>query len=631
MLDCWRMSSESADEAHKRIDIGRVGIPRVLFALLRQRFSGTVTLEQKTPSPGTRTVWFRGGMPVFTDWVSPSDVLGEILIARGLVSTKACTSALERSQQGAGPVGAMLISAGKLDANTLSKALRLQCSRKLLHTFALREGEAIIVPGKPSLPPDLNNPVNVLLLIRAGVQLHFDEGRIRADMGEAADATMVTTDAFQRYRDNFGFRDEDSLLLRDFSKGTQVAALNHPGISSKRALQLAYTLWSCQMLVVGSQAMSAVAQIRESVAGPPTAGVDASNRPKTLVGLQAVPDSTTSGTFPVNEEDMSPAARSGRFQANRVRRKSKSKPPESTNAAPRASAPPEPSAAPQPAPTPQQAPASAEGNPLTPVQRAFESRLVTFEKKIEDRTNAFALLGVPLDADRSAIRVAWNELSKDLHPDRLVATGLTILGPRVEAVFAALSEANATLSNRDRREQLRQHVESGGLGNPGDDATALMRKALEAEVIAKEGERLLKVGNYARAAEKFRESLELSNADPNVKVYENWCRYQLAEREEQAQQKTLRILQTIVEDTPTCANAYYYMGLIYIHSGDNTNAKVALNAALSHNPRLTDAERQLRALQIRSRSASNAPSQPRAESSEKPEKVGGLRGLFGKK
>ena len=139
-----------------------------------------------------------------------------------------------------------------------------------------------------------------------------------------------------------------------------------------RALQLAYTLWSCQMLVVGSQAMSAVAQIRESVAGPPTAGVDASNRPKTLVGLQAVPDSTTSGTFPVNEEDMSPAARSGRFQANRVRRKSKSKPPESTNAAPRASAPREPSAAPQPAPTPQQAPASAEGNPRTPVPRAFE-------------------------------------------------------------------------------------------------------------------------------------------------------------------------------------------------------------------------------------------------------------------
>jgi tetratricopeptide (TPR) repeat protein len=562
-------------------------------------------------------------MPIFTDWASPSDVLGEILIARGLVSTKACTSAIERSQQGSGPVGALLISAGKLDANTLSKALRLQCSRKLLHTFALREGEAIITPGKPSLPPDLNNPVNVLQLIRTGVQLHFDERRIRAEMGEAADATMVTTDAFQRYRDNFGFRDEDSLLLRDFSKGTQVAAINHPGISSKRALQLAYTLWACQMLVVGSQAMSAVAQIRESVAGPPAAGVDASNRPKTLVGLQAVPDSTTSGTFPVDDEDINPAARSGKFRAQPARRKSK--PPRSSRSEPQASAAVEPHAAPQPDPEP------AEDKPFTPAQRAFESRLIAFEKKIEDRTNAFALLGVPLDADRSAIRVAWNELSKDLHPDRLVSTGLTILGPRVEAVFAALSEANATLSNRDRREQLRQHIESGGLGNPGDDATALMRKALEAEVVAKDGERLLKAGNYARAAEKFRESLELSNADPNVKVYENWCRYQLAEREEQAQQKTLRILQTIVEDTPTCANAYYYMGLIYIHSGDNTNAKVALNAALTHNPRLTDAERQLRALQIRSRSASNPSSRPSAESSDKPEKVGGLRGLFGKK
>ena len=616
MLGSRWMASESAVKGQKKIDISRVGIPRVLFALLRQRFSGSVTLEQVAPTPGIRTVWFRGGMPIFTDWVSPSDVLGEILMARGLVSTKACMSAIERSQQGAGPVGALLIAAGKLDANTLSKALRLQCSRKLLHAFSLSEGEATIAAGEPSLPPDLNNPVNVLQLIRTGVQLHFDEARIRAEMGDAADATMVTTDAFQRYRDNFGFRDEDSLILRDFSKGTRVTALNHPGISSKRALQLAYTLWACQMLVVGSQAMNAVEQIRESVAGPPTAGVGGGARPKTLVGLQAVPDSTSSGAFPAEEDEVSPAARSGRFESPYAK--------ESPTAAPTKTGP-----ASNAAPVKDKA--ATKSRPTTPAQRAFEARLAGFEEKIESQFNAFALLGVPLDADRGAIRVAWNELSKDLHPDRLVATGLTILAPRVEAVFAALSEANATLSNRDRREQLREHIEAGGQGNPGDDATALMRKALEAEVIAKEGERLLKAGNYARGAEKFRESLELADADPNVKVYEHWCRYQLAEREEQAQQKTLRILQTIVEDTPTCANAYYYMGLIYIHAKNNTNAKVALNQALTHNPRLTDAERQLRALQIRSRSASKTQPRGDSETKDKPEKVSGLRGLFGKK
>ncbi|MGB1699882.1 MAG: J domain-containing protein, partial [Nannocystaceae bacterium] len=545
----------------------------------------------------------------FTDWVSPSDVLGEILMARGLVSTKACMSAIEQSQQGKGPVGAQLIAAGKLDANTLSKALRLQCSRKLLHTFAMRSGEILIEPGKPSLPPDLNNPVNVLQLIRTGVQLHFDEARIRSEMGTAADAAMVTTDAFQRYRDNFGFRDEDSLLLRDFSKGTRIDSLKHPGISIKRAMQLAYTLWACQMLVVGSQAKSAVDQIRESVAGPPTTNFNKNNRPKTLVGLQAVPDSTTSGTYPVEAGDESPAANSGKFPVQKD---------------------PAPAAATAPAPEdPPQAPATPES--MTPAQRAFEARLRGFEEKIEQRLNAFMLLGVPLDADRRAIRASWNELSKDLHPDRLVASGLTALAPRVEAVFAALSEANATLSNRDQREKLRAHIESGGSGAPGEDATALMRKALEAEVVGREGERLLKAGNYARALEKFEESLELSNADPNVKVYESWCRYQIAEREEQAQQKTIRILQTIVEDTPTCANAFYYMGLIFIHQNDVTNAKVALNSALSHNPRLTDAERQLRALQIRSRSASAGPATKASPQSTKTEKSGGLRGLFGKK
>ena len=621
MLGCTWMATRSPAETQKKIDIGRVGIPRVLFALLRQRFSGTVELDQMTPQAGPRTVWLKGGMPIFTDWVSPSDVLGEILIARGLVSAKACKSAIERSQQGVGPVGALLVAAGKLDANTLSKALRLQCSRKLLHTFSLPEGEASIRVGTPSLPPDLNNPVNVLQLIRTGVQLHFDESRIRAEMGDAADATMVTTDAFQRYRDNFGFRDEDSLLLRDFSRGTRISELNHPGISSKRALQLAYTLWACQMLVVGAQAMSAVEQIRESVAGPPPSGLSGGSRPKTLVGLQAVPDSTTSGSYPPVAGEMSPAARSGRFQKRRVS--------ETSAATPTARA-----TRPAQATPPAQAP---ESKPKTPAQRAFEARLEVFEQKVSKKLNAFVLLGVPLDADRRAIRLAWNELSKDLHPDRLVATGLTSLGPRVESVFAALSEANATLSDRERREQLREHIEAGGSGAPGEDATALMRKALEAEVIAREGERLLKAGNYARAAEKFQESIELANADPNVKVYESWCRYQLAEREEQAQQKTLRILQTIVEDVPTCANGYYYMGLIYIHANDNVKAKVALNTALSHNPRLTDAERQLRALQIRSRATStgrakkSSENSENSENSEKSGKSGGFRGLFGKK
>ena len=592
------MGTSPTSEARKVIDLSRVGFPRVLFALLRQRFTGTLRLQQPAPDAGERTVWFRGGMPLYTDWISSNDVLGELLVARGLVSSADCDGALQRAGRGEGPMGTLLVAAGRLDSATLSKALRLQCSRKLLRAFALRDGKAVVEAATLDLADDLKNPVNVLQLIRTGVQQHYDEARIRAEMAEAADAPVVATDAFQRYRDNFGFRDEDALLLREFAKGTQLSSLRLPGASRERAMQLAYTLWSCQMLIVGAQAVSAVAQIRESVAGPPAANLTTSKgRPKTLVGLQAVPDSTTSGTAPVEATDTNPAELSDVHEKIQLE-------------------------------------AAAPRKPASPAERSFVRRLEGYETKIKDEVNAFALLGVPLDADRRTVRAAWNDVSKDFHPDRLASAGMTHLLQRVEFVFAALSEANAILSNREKREDLSQRIQAGGTGKDGEDGTALMRRALEAEMLARDGERLLRAGNFPKALDTFRESLSLSDSDPNVKVYEAWCRYQIAGREEQAQQKALLVMQTIVEDAPGCATAHYYMGLLFVHGGDATKARVAFNNALTHNPRLTDAARQLRAIDMRKRSASaeaKKPESPSPRSKSKSEKSGGLRGLFGKK
>ena len=65
------------------VDLGQIGLPRLVFALLRERFSGLVTLSQPLPEPGERTIWFQGGMPIFTDWVSPDDRLGQILVETG--------------------------------------------------------------------------------------------------------------------------------------------------------------------------------------------------------------------------------------------------------------------------------------------------------------------------------------------------------------------------------------------------------------------------------------------------------------------------------------------------------------------------------------------------------------------
>ncbi|NJK32299.1 MAG: hypothetical protein HC927_07745 [Deltaproteobacteria bacterium] len=101
---------------------GGMPMPRLFFALLRQRFTGTMTLEQTGAAPGRRTVWFRGGLPVFTDWFSEPDLLGSGQIhsaaARAFIARWVSTTAFLTSLDCAG---------GRVDAGP--SAVRISCSR----------------------------------------------------------------------------------------------------------------------------------------------------------------------------------------------------------------------------------------------------------------------------------------------------------------------------------------------------------------------------------------------------------------------------------------------------------------------------------------------------------------------
>src|SRR5690606_22270731 len=153
--------------ASKRVRLEEVSVPRLLFALLRQRFSGTLVLEQPPPHPGRRTVWVRGGMPVFTDWVAPSEVLGQVLQGLRFVTEDQLRRALEAMAAQGGLLGQQLLAQGVLDRPRLLEALRQQCVRKLVGVFALRAGEATVVVGDGSGVDDDLLPLNVLGLVLA--------------------------------------------------------------------------------------------------------------------------------------------------------------------------------------------------------------------------------------------------------------------------------------------------------------------------------------------------------------------------------------------------------------------------------------------------------------------------------
>lgn len=232
------------------VRIEEMGFPRLFFALLHRRFTGTLQVKQPDP-PGRRTVWILGGMPVHTDWVQTSETLGRLLLDDGVISGEQLFEALRSSVgQDTAPLGQILVEQGVIGDARLAAALQRQCFRKLVHLFELREGEVKISARAHDHGHDEERgQVNVLQLIMAGVSRYYDQGRIRAEMGEAAQQGFVPTDAFTRYAPQFRLSQADAPIVQALRRGASLEALAAlPGIDNARACHLLHVLWTCQMV-----------------------------------------------------------------------------------------------------------------------------------------------------------------------------------------------------------------------------------------------------------------------------------------------------------------------------------------------------------------------------------------------
>lgn len=256
---------------------------------------------------------------------------------------------------------------------------------------------------------------------------------------------------------------------------------------------------------------------------------------------------------------------------------------------------------------------------------------------MKSEAHAFDLFGLPLDADRKAIRSVWTELSTRYHPDGLEAKGLGHHRVRVEKVFAALSEANSVLSNKEKREELKALLEAGGTGKAGETAATVVRRALEAETLAREADRALKTNNFAKAVEGFQQSLELHADQPDVFVSLAWCRFNLDGRSEQAAATARKALKEVIEKNPKLAKGHYFLGMVLVAIGQDKLSIPYFEAAKEHDARLVDAERQLRAVRIRLQQSGQAAAPVAAKPGSKPASAetsgafAGLRGMFGGK
>jgi tetratricopeptide (TPR) repeat protein len=555
-----------------------VTIPRLLFAFLRQRFTGTVTLGQREPV-GTRTIWIRGGMPVFCDWHSPSDRLGELLLTAGSIDAAALEQGLAVQKSSQAPLGAVLVGLGSIDEATRTHALREQCMRKLTRVFAAdattdEASVTAIEHGKGN--GDELAQINVLGLLLLGVDAHYDIPRIEAEMGAAFVDELVATPALARYERQFGFASRDAAILQAIARGATFERLQTPGIDPLRAAKIIYTLWVSQMLRLGEDALQAISKGATAAAAAQELGVS--------IGSQS---------------------------SNDAKPKSGPKP---------AAAPPQkPAAAPEPEPEP-----SADDG-------RFEARLAALEAKVAASANAFVLFDLELEAERAEVRAAWADLSKTFHPDALEGTGRRALRSRVEPVFAALSEAYGVLSDKEQRQKLRDAISAGGSSvKAGDDTSTVVRNAFEAEMLARDADKLLRAKQYARALELFERAHELSPQDGDIEAALLYSRFRAGSGDQGEALATISALDKLVADQPICARAYYCCAMIQLGIEDLQGAKRNFTKAAKLDPRNIDAERQLRAIRMREHGPTANTPQSKEDKDKKKGGFAGLRGLFKK-
>ena len=104
--------------------------------------------------------------------------------------------------------------------------------------------------------------------------------------------------------------------------------------------------------------------------------------------------------------------------------------------------------------------------PLTEQEKQEIERLYT----LSQAGDPYALLGVVRQADKNAIRRAYYDLSRRLHPDRFFRRAVGDLSSRLEAAFVGVNEAYALLTDEQQRARFdRRNPDAGASPESTDD------------------------------------------------------------------------------------------------------------------------------------------------------------------
>jgi curved DNA-binding protein CbpA len=222
-------------------------------------------------------------------------------------------------------------------------------------------------------------------------------------------------------------------------------------------------------------------------------------------------------------------------------------------------------------------------------------RQMESKAKVVEAENLFEVLGLPPTAGREDVKNAYFEAARRYHPDRLGSLGLDNMRPEVEKIFRRVSEAYGTLYDDTQREAYRQAMNKP---RTGDDAEAHAKamKILEAEMAFRRGEIAMRKNDYNGALPELEAAVKANPTEGEHLAYLTWVKLCLGQLNHTSARP---IFQEATKLSPKCARAYYFLGVCMKEENEVDKAYNAFKKANDLDPRMLDAEREMRLINMR--------------------------------
>jgi curved DNA-binding protein CbpA len=533
-------------------DLAQTPLAAVLLEALNERATGVLSVAH---GGGTSRLWFRDGRPVGAQVFTGFRPLGHLLLQAGLIDIDALSRSLALLAETRKPQGELLVEMGAVSREDVARVLADQQASYVGAIAALERGAFLFDRSVPvpewtrgsGLAP-LGTVIDALERAQAGAL-------VASALRLAATSGARLAPSYPEEAEGFRFSPAERALVARLERPVSLEAfLATSDVSPERARAIL-----AAMLLLG-------------LAVPAEAG--AREDPRAVVtGAATAPPAAAGAPQPA-----APPRRSDPAEARARRQRLLQQAIRNMGVGP--FAPRERSGAAAPAGAAPSRGAAADAPAPDPAEAQLREALLAVAPRARE-TNLFARLGLAPTAGREEVKKAFLGIARQFHPDRFTAPALADLGEVVKDFFTAVNEAYEVLSDdRRRAEYVQRHGSAGAEG---------------AKVDFQKGEACLRTRDFGRAR-GFLESAV--RGDPRPEYQAALAFAYAMDPAARDRDRARQLLAEAMKD-PGCDRAFYVAGLLSRDEKDDAGAERLFRAAVQANPRNVEAIRELRGLEAR--------------------------------